>query len=131
MKPLHHPSVESVTVEGILHALSDPVRVQILKEIIRSSSPRSCSDFLNLPDRAIPKSTLSQHFRVLREAGLIHSERKGVSMHNTTRCDELQPRFGRLIREIMAAYAEEYKGTDEKGGKSTAAAGRKTGMAAG
>ncbi|OIO00982.1 MAG: transcriptional regulator [Desulfovibrionaceae bacterium CG1_02_65_16] len=108
MKPLYHPAVEDVTVEGILYALSNPVRVQILKEIMRSNSPKSCSDFLSLPDRVIPKSTLSQHFKILREAGLIRSERKGVSMRNTPRCQELRPRFGRLIGEILAAYAEEY-----------------------
>jgi DNA-binding transcriptional ArsR family regulator len=97
-----------VTVESILHALSDPVRIQILKGILRSNSPKTCSDFLNMPDRAIPKSTLSQHFRILREAGLIRSERKGVEMRNTPRCKELSPRFGSMIREILAAYAEEY-----------------------
>lgn len=115
MKTLHHPAVENVTVEGLLHALSDPVRVQILKEIIRSNSPKMCSDFLNMPDRVIPKSTLSQHFRILREAGLIRSERSGVALKNTPRCQELQPRFGRMIAEILAAYAEEYgkKNADE------------------
>ena len=97
------------------HALSDPVRVQILKEIICSNSPKTCSDFLNMPDRVIPKSTLSQHFRILREAGLIRSERSGVALKNTPRCQELQPRFGRMIAEILAAYAEEYgkKNADE------------------
>ena len=110
MKPLQHPAIEDVTVEGILHALSDPVRVQILKEIMRSSAPKTCSDFLNLPDRVVPKSTLSQHFRVLREAGLIRSERKGVELHNTPRCEELKPRFGQMIGAILAAYAEEYAG---------------------
>ena len=116
MKTLHHPAVEDVTVEGLLHALSDPVRVQILKEIIRSNSPKTCSDFLNMPDRAIPKSTLSQHFRILREAGLIRSERSGVALKNTPRCQELQPRFGRMLAEILAAYAEEYgrKVSDER-----------------
>ena len=114
MKPLHHPTVDAVTVEGILHALSDPVRVQILKEILRSSSPKSCSEFVSLPDRVIPKSTLSQHFRILREAGLIRSERQGVFMRNTPRCQELQPRFGRLIGAILAAYTEQYKKTEEE-----------------
>jgi hypothetical protein len=33
MKPLFHPSIENVTVEGILHALSDPVRVAIYADI--------------------------------------------------------------------------------------------------
>lgn len=115
MKTLHHPAVEDITVEGILHALSDPVRVQILKEIIRSNSPKNCSDFLNMPDRAVPKSTLSQHFRILREAGLIRSERSGVALKNTPRCQELQPRFGRMLTEILAAYAEEYARENTEG----------------
>jgi len=33
MRPLFHPSIEDVTVEGILHALSDPVRVAIFADI--------------------------------------------------------------------------------------------------
>ena len=94
MKILHHPAVEDITVEGLLHALSDPVRVQILKEIMRSNSPKTCSDFLNMPDRAIPKSTLSQHFRILREAGLIRSERSGVALKNTPRCRNCSPALG-------------------------------------
>lgn len=115
MKPLYHPAIEDVTVEGILHALSDPFRVQILKEIMQSTAPKTCSEFLRLPNRVVPKSTLSQHFRVLREAGLIRSERKGIEMHNSTRCEELKPRFGTMIRAILTAYTEEFNksGKDE------------------
>lgn len=115
MKPLYHPALEDVTVEGILHALSDPVRVQILKEIMRSTAPKTCSEFLRLPDRVVPKSTLSQHFRVLREAGLIRSERKGVEIHSTPRCQELKPRFGTMISAILTAYTEEFKRSGKDG----------------
>jgi len=108
MKPLFHPAVEDVTVEGILHALSDPVRFLILFEIRRATCPKTCSNFLQLDDRTLPKSTLSQHFRILREAGLIRSERKGVEMHNTTRCEELKPKFGAMIAAIMSAYSEQF-----------------------
>lgn len=118
MKPLYHPAIEDVTVEGILHALSDPIRVQILKEIMQSTAPKTCSDFLRLPNRVVPKSTLSQHFRVLREAGLIRSERKGIEMHNSTRCEELKPRFGAMIRAILTAYTEEFKKSGKDGDAS-------------
>ena len=104
MKPLHHPSVAEVTVSGILHALSDPVRVRIFAGLDRAGCPQICSAFLECDKGTLPKSTLSQHFRILREAGLIRSERKGVEMHNTTRCAELKEKFGPLIREILAAY---------------------------
>ena len=104
MRPLFHPSVEDVTVEAILHALSDPVRVAIFAEILSSDCSQNCSTFLRVSDKTIPKSTLSQHFKVLREAGLICSERRGVEMQNTSRCEEIDKRFPGLIRSIVSAY---------------------------
>jgi DNA-binding transcriptional ArsR family regulator len=104
MRPLIHPSPEDVTVEGILHALSDPVRVHIFSEIARARDSQTCSVFLEVSDRTIPKSTLSQHFKALREAGLITSERRGVEMHNTSRCDEINARFPGLLPAIMNAH---------------------------
>ena len=104
MKPLFHPSIDDVTVEGILHALSDPVRVAIYADIVGLDCETTCSRFLKVRDKAIPKSTLSQHFKALREAGLIRGERRGVEMHNTSRCAELEARFPGLIRAIVNAH---------------------------
>ncbi|HTY93388.1 MAG TPA: helix-turn-helix domain-containing protein [Steroidobacteraceae bacterium] len=104
MRPLYHPSVEDMTVEGILHALSDPVRAQILARIMHADGAKTCSAFLQVSDRPIPKSTLSQHFKALREAGLIRSERKGVELHNTARCQEISARFGPLVGTVLAAH---------------------------
>ncbi len=104
MRPLVHPSLAELTVEGILHALSDPIRVAIYADIVGQDCPQACSVFLTVSDRAIPKSTLSQHFRILREAGLIHSERRGVEVHNTSRCPEVEQRFPGLLKSIVAAY---------------------------
>ena len=104
MRPLFHPAPEDITVEGILHALSDPVRVNIFAQIAIADSPRTCSAFLEVSDKPIPKSTLSQHFNVLRQAGLIHSERKGVEMHNSLRSADLDERFRPLIDAILVAH---------------------------
>jgi DNA-binding transcriptional ArsR family regulator len=104
MRPLFHPSVDEVTVEGILHALSDPVRVAMYADIVAQECPQNCSDFLTVRDQAIPKSTLSQHFKVLRDAGLIRSERHGVEIRNISRCAELERRFPGLIRAIVTAH---------------------------
>ena len=57
-------------------------------------------------ERVIPKSSLSNHFKVLRESGLIVSERQGVEMLNQTRCAELDERFPGLIKAILTAYGE-------------------------
>jgi DNA-binding transcriptional ArsR family regulator len=105
MRPLTHPSIEDITVEGILHALSDPVRVAIYVELAGSGCAQTCSNFLQVSDRSVPKSTLSQHFRALREAGLIRSERRGVEMHNTSRCPEIEQRFPGLIGAIINAHS--------------------------
>jgi DNA-binding transcriptional ArsR family regulator len=104
MRPLFHPSVQDVTVEAILHALSDPVRVAIFTQIVGSDCSRNCSNFLNVSEKTIPKSTLSLHFKALREAGLIWGERRGVEMHNTSRCSEVDRRFPGLIAAIVNAH---------------------------
>ena len=105
MRPLFHPAVDDIHVEGILHALSDATRAQILARIVAVQCSQICSAFIEVSDKPIPKSTLSQHFNVLREAGLIRSERRGVEMHNTSRLPELDERFGSLIRSILDAHA--------------------------
>jgi DNA-binding transcriptional ArsR family regulator len=75
--------------------------------------------FLTVSDKAIPKSTLSQHFRALREAGLIRGERRGVEMHNTSRCAEIEERFPGLLRTIINAHTIQSK--DEAQAKKLAA----------
>ncbi|HZC36007.1 MAG TPA: helix-turn-helix domain-containing protein [Chthoniobacterales bacterium] len=105
MKPLFHPSIEDVTVEGILHALSDPVRAAIYANIVASECPQNCSNFLRVSQKTIPKSTLSQHFKALREAGLVRGERRGVEMHNTSRGTEIEKRFPGLIPAIVKAHS--------------------------
>jgi DNA-binding transcriptional ArsR family regulator len=104
MRPLFHPSIQDVTVEGILHALSDPVRVAIFSDIAGSNCSQNCSNFLHVSEKTIPKSTLSQHFKILREAGLIRGERQGVEMQNTSRCQEIDQRFPGLIAGIVNAH---------------------------
>jgi len=110
MKQLIHPSLNDITVEGLLYALSDPVRVQIYLEIAQADCPQICSNFLNVQGKSLPKSTLSQHFRILREAGLIYSSRCGVEMRNTSRCGDLKEKFGPMITEILRAYQNQQKG---------------------
>jgi DNA-binding transcriptional ArsR family regulator len=128
MRPLFHPSIEDITVEGILHALSDPVRVAIYAQIVGAQCPQNCSNFLHVREQTIPKSTLSQHFKALREAGLIRGERRGVEMHNTSRCAELEQRFPGLVAAIVKAHKVQLEGRARGSSagkrKSTAAAAK-------
>src|SRR5580704_17179410 len=110
MRPLFHPSIEDVTVEAILHALSDPVRVAIYAEIVAQECTHNCANFANIRNKTIPRSTLSLHFKALRDAGLIRGERRGVEMHNTSRCAEIDKRFPGLIAAIVSALSIQSQG---------------------
>ena len=107
MRPLYHPSLKEITVQGLLYALSDPVRVRIYAELAQADCAMNCSAFLANGNLKLPKSTLSQHFKILREAGLIRSERKGVELKNSTRCQELKKKFGPMVIGILRAYENE------------------------
>jgi DNA-binding transcriptional ArsR family regulator len=104
MRPLLHPATEEIRAEAVLHALADPVRASIFAGIAGADCAMSCSAAASDQTQPIAKSSLSQHFRVLREAGLIHSERHGVEMRNTSRCREVDARFPGLLEAVLSAY---------------------------
>jgi DNA-binding transcriptional ArsR family regulator len=107
MRPLNHPRPEEMTVQGILYALSDPARVRIFMDLMGTECSKSCSEFINVNKKPLPKSTLSQHITILRDAGLIRSVRKGVELQNTARCADLKKKFGPMIKAILQAYRDE------------------------
>ena len=104
MRPLLHPPADALRADAILHALADPERAAIFASIAGAECVQRCSVLADTGERVIPKSSLSQHFKVLREAGLIRSERQGVEMRNYSRCDEINERFPGLLPAIMGAY---------------------------
>ncbi|MBW6420577.1 helix-turn-helix domain-containing protein [Rhizobium sp. XQZ8] len=113
MRPLFHPAIEDIRPEGILHALSDPERAMIYAQIAGIGAGGACTAFASMGDRVIPKSSLSQHIKILREAGLIHCERQGVEMRNRSRCGEVDERFPGLLAAILGAYAHLSEKTPE------------------
>ena len=104
MRPLLHPAIEDVSIEAVLHALADPVRVAICAELSGPGCTSNCSALQDILSKPIPKSTLSQHFRILREAGLIRSERRGVEVLNCSRFAEIDARFPNVLTAIVNAY---------------------------
>ena len=110
MRPLVHPAIEDISVEAVLHALADPVRVAICAELSGPGCKSNCSAVQEILNEPVPKSTLSQHFRILREAGLIRSERRGVEVLNSSRCAEIDARFPGLLTSIVNAYELQISG---------------------
>lgn len=67
----------ALSIAGRLKALGDPVRLRLLQEISRRPGGESCvCDLLDLFDLSQP--TVSHHLKVLRESGLVASERRGT-----------------------------------------------------
>src|ERR1700682_641720 len=106
-RPLTHPHIDDVTVTGILHALSDPVRLGIVGKLLKAPAGMNCTEATLKLNLALPKSTCSQHYRILREAGLIVSERRGVDLSSRVRAAELGVCFPGLLASILKSYKKE------------------------
>lgn len=99
-RPFVHPPIEDVKLESVLYALADPARLAIVRKLSSGDCPLNCSA---AAPADLPKSTQSHHYQVLREAGLIRSERKGTAVVNSLRCEELETRFPGVVRSVLAA----------------------------
>jgi DNA-binding transcriptional ArsR family regulator len=96
-----HPNIKDITLDGILHALADPIRRQIISKLAGCpdilKSGMSCTKTC---DQLSP-STISFHYRVLREAGLVRSQKKGVEVINTFRKDDIEKKYPALLESIL------------------------------
>ncbi|WP_330334674.1 helix-turn-helix domain-containing protein [Streptomyces sp. NBC_00536] len=98
--PLAHPAADEIDLLDVLHALSDPTRMTIVRTLL-AESERACGTF---PVDVAP-STLSHHFKVLREAGLIHQREEANRRLTALRRDDLEARFPGVLDAILAAAA--------------------------
>ncbi len=103
MRKLHHPLSHEIELANVLYALGDPVRLKIV-QCLAALTPkqvldRSCKSLCE--DLGLSKSTLSNHFRILREAGIITCEKEGTQYINSLRAPELQKRFPGLLKSIL------------------------------
>jgi DNA-binding transcriptional ArsR family regulator len=92
-----HPLRAEIKLAAVLHALSDPVRLKIVAALAGDDGEQTCSSF----DVPVTKSTCTHHFRVLREAGVIHQRQEGTARLNTVRRDDLEARFPGLLATIL------------------------------
>lgn len=97
MRPYKHPPADQLTLERIFHALSDPARLEIVRHLARVGTA-TCGEL----DGGRPKSSMSHHFRILREAGLIQTHTEGASHQNALRLADLDARFPGLLEAILA-----------------------------
>ncbi len=96
MRELFHPNIDQLCLSTILNALGDPIRLQIIKSLASQCETTCACCNINLP-----KSTLSHHFKVLREAGLIKVRIEGKQRFLSIRSNELEVRFPGLLNTII------------------------------
>ncbi|MFI9201394.1 ArsR/SmtB family transcription factor [Streptomyces sp. NPDC053048] len=100
-RSLEHPTREQISLEGVLHALSDPMRLMVVRALAEEGvADQSCSVF----DLPVSKSTTTHHFRVLRESGVIHQIYRGTAKLNSLRRDDLEALFPGLLDSVLTAY---------------------------
>ncbi len=92
------PARAEMSLAPVLAALSDPVRLHIVC-MLANGCELSCGSF-GLP---IPKSTLTHHLKVLREAGVITQRPVGTSRMTRLRRDDLDARFPGLLDSVLIA----------------------------
>ncbi|HWF36775.1 MAG TPA: helix-turn-helix transcriptional regulator [Solirubrobacteraceae bacterium] len=94
------PERDAIELSAVLHALSDPIRLQMVAEL-GDGVEHTCGS-IKLP---VTKSTCTHHFRVLREAGVIHQRQEGTSRLNSLRSVDLEARFPGLLGTVLRAAA--------------------------
>ncbi|MFG2651805.1 ArsR/SmtB family transcription factor [Streptomyces sp. NPDC048436] len=101
-RALEHPPREDIRLEGVLHALSDPMRLRVVRQLAgvdAGLAGLSCSQ-IDLP---VTKSTSTHHFRVLRESGVIQQIYRGTAKLNGLRRDDLDELFPGLLDSVLRA----------------------------
>lgn len=101
MRHARLPASEEIALEDVFHALSDPFRLEVVRRLA-TEGEQSCQALEG--DR--PKSSVSHHFRVLREAGLIRTRNEGVTRMNALRRDDIEQRFPGLLACVAPKAGE-------------------------
>jgi DNA-binding transcriptional ArsR family regulator len=122
-RPLSHPDAAAITLAGVLFALADPVRLAIVRELLKSPAGLNCTEATSRLGVSMPKSTCSQHYRILRENGLIASERRGTELVSRVRAQLLAERFPGLLESVLGAYERECQSTSRRRANRASAAG--------
>lgn len=102
-RELDHPARDEIRLEGVLHALSDPIRLSVVRDLAAADEELSCSCF-ELP---VTKSTTTHHFRVLRENGVIQQVYRGTAKMNGLRRKDLEALFPGLLDSVLDAAARQ------------------------
>ncbi|MCA0173854.1 ArsR/SmtB family transcription factor [Bacillus sp. RAR_GA_16] len=104
MKIPYQPPIESITYTKVLQALSEPNRVKIIRCLSESGENNCTAYTIKL---MLPKSTVSHHIKVLREAGLIQARVQGKEHFYSLRKSEIEHKFPGLLDSVIQVNEED------------------------
>lgn len=99
MRSVHHPPIQDLHLPEVLHALSDPMRLEIVSRLADAGEECACGALC----ASVSKSTLSHHLKVLREAGITRTRANGTHRLVSLRQAELEQRFPGLLGSVLGA----------------------------
>ena len=103
-----HPSTEDIDLARVMHALADPARLEIVARLAATDG-EPCGDVTS--GMELHKSTLSHHYRVLREAGVTVTTVEGRTRIVRLRRSDLDARFPGLLDAVLAVLAPQPDGS--------------------
>ena len=110
MEPHAHIAYEDISLPGLLRGLGDVTRLRIVRNLYAAGRPLTCQEAVAGIEN-LPAATRSHCFRVLRDTGLIYSDKQGRECFNRLRWDELEQKFPGLLESVLTA--EHYSTTGE------------------
>ena len=105
MKQFFHPATADITLPNILYTLGDAARLRIVRNLYAAKKPLNCTQSI-AGIESLPVATRSHCFRLLRESGLIISEKKGRDCYNSLRLKELEKKFPKVLTTILKNSAD-------------------------
>jgi len=94
-----HPDRDQLRVEDVLSALGNPIRLDVVR-ILDAGGEHNCTSVLHTLGMSA-KSTMTHHWRVLRESGVICQEPSGRENLLTLRRADLDARYPGLLDAIL------------------------------
>jgi DNA-binding transcriptional ArsR family regulator len=100
-----HPDRDQIRIDSVLSALGSPVRLAVVR-VLDAGGERNCGSVLGILG-ITAKSTMTHHWRVLRESGVIWQHPSGRENLLSLRREDLDARYPGLLDAVLAGAADD------------------------
>lgn len=97
MRQIRHPNLAQIELTDLMYALSDPARTEIVRRLAKEGRSMTCGEL----DLDRPKSSMSHHFKILRDSGLVETLIEGKEHMNSLRTAEIEKRFPGFLKAVL------------------------------